>query len=253
MGVGATGGQETGGWSGGVIPPGVASAAPAFPGHVLTRPRQWLVLSEGKRGVAGRGSGCRGRGGRARGERVLGAAGRDVPRARHGPPGPRWRPPGCEGQPAAWGQTLEARRCHPHGRKEEAEASGQLQSLPAPGRWARAWLSRALHSALQGPRCRQRAVPGPPEPQRALQKPGARRDGPCTRWVLATPSSPAAPHPNTHTQRPPPGRTPWPSSLGKGHQAPACLLAEDVFRIESSHLGAVSMSFARQRLKKIGH
>lgn len=119
--------------------------------------------------------------------------GGNVPRARHGPPGPRWRPLGCEGQPAAWGQTLEARRCHPHGRKEEAEASGQLQSLPAPGRWAWAWLSRALHSALQGPRCRQRAVPGPPEPQRALQKPGARRDGPCTRWVLATPSS-AEPH-----------------------------------------------------------
>lgn len=131
----------------------------------------------------------------------------------HGPPGPRWRPPGCEGQPAAWGQTLEARRCHPHGRKEEAEASGQLQSLPAPGRWARAWLSRALHSALQGPRCRQRAVPGPPEPQRALQKPGARRDGPCTRWVLATLSSPAASPPtHTHSVHPPAephGLLPW--------------------------------------------
>lgn len=36
------------------------------------------------------------------------------------------------GQPAAWGQTLEARRCHPHGRKKEAEASGQLESFPAP-------------------------------------------------------------------------------------------------------------------------
>lgn len=156
------GGQETGGWSGGVIPPGVASAAPAFPGHVLTRPRQWLVLSEGKRGVAGRGSGCRGRGGRARGERVLGASGRDAPRARHGPPGPRWRPPGCEGQPAAWGQTLEARRCHPHGRKEEAEASGQLAPV-TPGSWP-------LGPGLAEPGSAQRP-PGPAVP--AESGPGA--------------------------------------------------------------------------------